>query len=84
MRLLLETVLLVPLLPKLSVRLPFPVPSSLAAADRIPLPTLGVEGVQPWPVGFSFICGLSGHWPGPSVIMCGPSVVVCGPSNWVV
>jgi hypothetical protein len=54
MRLLPETALLVPLLPKLSARLPFPVPRSLAAADRIPLPALGVEGVEPWPAGFSF------------------------------
>ena len=54
MRLLPETALLVPLLPKLSARLPFPVPSSLAAAERIPLPALGVEGVDPWPAGFSF------------------------------
>jgi hypothetical protein len=28
--------------------------------------------------------GLSGHWPGPSVIICGPSVVVCGRSDKVV
>uniref|UniRef100_A0A0A9E146 Uncharacterized protein n=1 Tax=Arundo donax TaxID=35708 RepID=A0A0A9E146_ARUDO len=54
MRLLPETALLAPLLPKLSARLPFPVPSSLAAADRIPLPALGVEGVEPWPASFSF------------------------------
>jgi hypothetical protein len=27
---------------------------------------------------------LSGHVPGPSVIICGPSVVVCGWSDWVV
>jgi hypothetical protein len=44
MRLVPETALLEPLLPKLSARLPFPVPSSLAVADRMPL---GVEGVEP-------------------------------------
>jgi hypothetical protein len=28
--------------------------------------------------------GLSGHVPGPPVIICGPSVVVCGRFDWVV